>query len=125
MTKEIKRAFDKLIEKFIINGQDDKAKLIQALFNRLITIFTNKAIDTEILYNILHIILTLTYSPLNNFIDIELLKERFEERYYKTETNKIMRNINYDLKDIMLVKLVRLLLNFIRIKKFMKKMMKV
>lgn len=100
--KEVDYRFNSLLEKLEINLQFDKAKLLSDLFKRLKTIFHNKPHLTDFLYNVIYIILQLAHSPLQTTLDLEMLRERFEERYVRIESNKIVRNMKYEYQDIVI-----------------------
>jgi len=96
--KEIQQKVENLIEKLEVNSQNEKGSLINDSINRVKTIFEESNIDTEFFYNIIFLLIQLSHSPLMTTIDLDMLRERFESRYIKTETNKIMRNTKVDHK---------------------------
>lgn len=98
-TKEIQAKLQELIEKLEINLQFDKAKLIMDLVTRVKTLLEAKRINTDVIFNTLYIIMSLAHSPSQTNIDIEMMRERFEERYIKIESGKIIKNIKFELKD--------------------------
>ena len=115
--KDIEERIYSLLEKFEINSQIEKAKLIKDLIKRLNTIFTKNNIDKNTLYYLLLIIIQLAHSPLQNNIDIDMLRERFEERYiriqsdiiknskncfYEYENRKYFEPVNYDSDSIII-----------------------
>jgi hypothetical protein len=93
---EIENKIQRLIEKFEINLQFEKANLVQDLIKRLRTVFSSKKVDLELLYYILYIIVELAHSPLQTNINIEMLREHFEERYIRVESDKIVKNMNIE-----------------------------
>ena len=97
---EIQNKIQNLLEKLEINSQFEKAKLIRDLVCRLHTIFESRRINTETLYNILYIIIQLAQSPLITTIDVDVLREKFEERYMRVEANKIIKNKKFNPEDL-------------------------
>jgi len=81
-----------------VNSQQDKANLITDSINRIKTIFEEANIDMDFLYNLIYFIMQISHSPIMTTIDIDMLRDRFESRYIKTETNKILRNAKLDQK---------------------------
>lgn len=97
---EIKLKIKGLLDKFIINSQNDKANLIKDYISRLENIFRDKNADIEYLYRFVFIIMELSRTPLMNVVNVDLLREKFEERYIKIDEFKILKNKKYDMKDI-------------------------
>jgi hypothetical protein len=93
--REIQEKVKNLVEKFEINSQHEKSKLIQDLIIRLLTIFKFKNVDINILYNSILIVIQMAHSPLQTNLDIEMMRERFEERYIHLESDKIVKNIKH------------------------------
>ena len=71
-----------LKEKLDLNNQNDKSELLQNYINRLQTIYKNKSpIQKDNLYSYINLIIRLSYSPMKTRVNIEYLKEQFENRY--------------------------------------------
>ena len=97
---EIKENITGLQNKFIINSQFEKSKIISDYILRLETIFNSKSANIDYLYKFILIIIQLARSPLMNVVDVDLLKERFEERYIRLDEKRIIKNKKFELKDI-------------------------
>ena len=71
-----------LKEKLELNNQNEKSELLQNYINRLQTIYENKTpTEKDNLYSYINLIIRLAYSPLKTRVNIEYLKEQFENRY--------------------------------------------
>ena len=71
-----------LKEKLELNNQNEKSELLQNYINRLQTIYENKSpVQKDNLYSYINLIIRLAYSPLKTRVNIEYLKEQFENRY--------------------------------------------
>ena len=71
-----------LKEKLELNNQNEKSELLQNYINRLQTIYENKTpVQKDNLYSYINLIIRLAYSPLKTRVNIEYLKEQFENRY--------------------------------------------
>ena len=71
-----------LKEKLELNNQNEKSELLQNYINRLKTIYENKSpVQKDNLYSYLNLIIRLAYSPLKTRVNIDYLKEQFENRY--------------------------------------------
>ena len=71
-----------LKEKLELNNQNEKSELLQNYINRLQTIYENKKpTEKDNLYSYINLIIRLAYSPLKTRVNIEYLKEQFENRY--------------------------------------------
>ena len=71
-----------LKEKLELNNQNEKSELLQNYINRLQTIYENKnPVQKDNLYSYINLIIRLAYSPLKTRVNIEYLKEQFENRY--------------------------------------------
>ena len=71
-----------LKEKLELNNQNEKSELLQNYINRLQTIYSNKSpVQKDNLYSYINLIVRLAYSPLKTRVNIEYLKEQFENRY--------------------------------------------
>jgi len=99
---EIKDMINGLVEKFIINSQLEKANLIKDYIIRLETIFNTKNANMNYLYRFILIIIELARSPLMTSVNIDYLREKFEERHIRIDANRILKNKYFDLKDIKL-----------------------
>ena len=55
----------------------------------------------EFFNNLIYFVIELAHSPLMTTIDIDLLRDKFESRYIRTETNKILRNTAIDNKELL------------------------
>jgi len=97
---EIKEIINGLYEKFSINSQSEKANLIRDYIIRLETIFNDKNANFNYLYKFILIVIKSARSPLMTTVNIDLLKEKFEERHIRIDAKKILRNRNFDMKDI-------------------------
>ena len=74
--------FEGLKEKLELNNQNEKSELLQNYINRLQTIYENKTpVQKDNLYSYINLIIRLAYSPLKTRVNIEYLKEQFENRY--------------------------------------------
>ena len=79
---EVLKNFEGLIEKIELNNQTEKSKLLQNYLNRLQTIYENKnPIQKDNLYSYINMIIKLAHSPLKTRVNLDLLKEQFENRY--------------------------------------------
>ena len=71
-----------LKEKLELNNQNDKSELLQNYINRLQSIYERKTpVEKDNLYSYINLIIRLAYSPLKTRVNIEYLKEQFENRY--------------------------------------------
>ena len=79
---DVLNRFEGLKEKLELNNQNEKSQLLQNYLNRLQTIYENKKpTEKDNLYSYINLIIRLAYSPLKTRVNIEYLKEQFENRY--------------------------------------------
>ena len=75
-----------LIEKLELNNQTEKSKLLQNYINRLQTIYENKSpLKKDNLYSYINMIIRLAHSPLKTRVNLDYLKEQFENRYLENQ----------------------------------------
>ena len=75
-----------LIEKLELNNQTEKSKLLQNYINRLQTIYENKGpLKKDNLYSYINMIIRLAHSPLKTRVNLDYLKEQFENRYLENK----------------------------------------
>ena len=75
-----------LIEKLELNNQNEKSKLLQNYINRLQTIYENKnPLKKDNLYSYINMIIRLAHSPLKTRVNLDYLKEQFENRYLENQ----------------------------------------
>ena len=78
--------FEGLKEKLELNNQNEKSQLLQNYLNRLQTIYEKKSpVQKDNLYSYINLIIRLAYSPLKTRVNIEYLKEQFENRYLSNQ----------------------------------------
>jgi hypothetical protein len=83
---DVMNNFEGLIEKLELNNQIEKCNLLQKYVNRLQTIYENKnPVEKDNLYSYINMLIKLAHSPLKTRVNLEYLKEQFENRYL---TNK-------------------------------------
>ena len=83
---EVMKNFEGLIEKLELNNQTEKTKLLQNYINRLQTIYENKSpAKKDNLYSYINMILKLAHSPLKTRVNLDYLKEQFENRYLENK----------------------------------------
>ena len=93
---EIMNNFDGLIEKLELNNQTEKCKLLQNYINRLQIIYENKSsLKKDNLYSYINIILKLAHSPLKTCVNLDYLKEKFENRYLENKYGGYDINMEY------------------------------
>ena len=79
---DVMNNFEGLIEKLELNNQTEKCKLLQNYVNRLQTIYENKSpLKKDNLYSYINMIIKLAHSPLKTRVNLDYLKEQFENRY--------------------------------------------
>ena len=93
---DVLKRIEGLKEKLELNNQNEKSELIQNYINRLQTIYENKTpVQKDNLYSYLNLIIRLAYSPLKTRVNIEYLKEQFENRYLANKYGGYNINIDY------------------------------
>ena len=93
---EVMNNFEGLIEKLELNNQTEKTKLLQLYINRLQTIYENKSpAKKDNLYSYINMILKLAHSPLKTRVNLDYLKEQFENRYLENKYGGYDINIDY------------------------------
>jgi len=93
---EVMNNFDGLIEKLELNNQTEKCKLLQNYINRLQIIYENKSsLKKDNLYSYINIILKLAHSPLKTCVNLDYLKEKFENRYLENKYGGYDINMEY------------------------------
>ena len=94
--KDVEAKIESLTEKLDINSQFDKSKLLNDYINRLKTIFENKSlIKKENLFSYIYLILQLSHSPLNTVVNLDMMREKFENRYIKNKYDQYIKSANY------------------------------
>ena len=79
---DVMNNFEGLIEKLELNNQTEKCKLLQNYVNRLQTIYENKSpLKKDNLYSYINMVIKLAHSPLKTRVNLDYLKEQFENRY--------------------------------------------
>ena len=79
---DVMNNFEGLIEKLELNNQTEKCKLLQNYVKRLQTIYENKnPLKKDNLYSYINMIIKLAHSPLKTRVNLDYLKEQFENRY--------------------------------------------
>ena len=93
---EVMNNFEGLIEKLELNNQMEKTKLLQNYINRLQTIYENKSPSKkDNLYSYINLIIKLAHSPLKTRVNLDYLKEQFENRYLANKYGGYDINIDY------------------------------
>ena len=93
---EIMNNFEGLIEKLELNNQTEKTKLLQNYINRLQTIYENASpTKKDNLYSYINLIIKLAHSPLKTRVNLDYLKEQFENRYLANKYGGYDINIDY------------------------------
>ena len=93
---EVMNNFEGLIEKLDLNNQTEKCKLLQNYINRLQTIYENKdPIKKDNLYSFINMIIKLAHSPLKTRVNLDYLKEKFENRYLENKYGGYDINMEY------------------------------
>ena len=83
---DVLNRFEGLKEKLELNNQNEKSQLLQNYLNRLQTIYEKKSpVQKDNLYSYINLIMRLAYSPLKTRVNIEYLKEQFENRYLSNQ----------------------------------------
>ena len=83
---DVMNNFEGLIEKIELNNQIEKCTLLQKYVNRLQTIYENKSpLQKDNLYSYINMIIKLAHSPLKTRVNLEYLKEQFENRYLENK----------------------------------------
>ena len=79
---DVLKRVEGLKEKLELNNQNEKSELLKNYIDRLETIYQNKTpVEKDNLYSFINLIIRLAYSPLKTRVNIEYLKEQFENRY--------------------------------------------
>ena len=93
---DVLKNFDELIEKIELNNQSEKSKLLQNYIQRLETIYENKNVSQkDNLYSFINMIISLAHSPLKTVVNLDYLKEQFENRYLENKYGGYDINKNY------------------------------
>ena len=93
---EVMNNFEGLIEKLELNNQTEKTKLLQNYINRLQTIYENAPpTKKDNLYSYINLIIKLAHSPLKTRVNLDYLKEQFENRYLANKYGGYDINIDY------------------------------
>ena len=83
---DVLNRFEGLKEKLELNNQNEKSQLLQNYLNRLKTIYEKKTpAQKDNLYSYINLVIRLAYSPLKTRVNIEYLKEQFENRYLSNQ----------------------------------------
>ena len=83
---DVLNRFEGLKEKLELNNQNEKSQLLQNYLNRLKTIYEKKTpVQKDNLYSYINLVIRLAYSPLKTRVNIEYLKEQFENRYLSNQ----------------------------------------
>ena len=83
---DVLKRVEGLKEKLELNNQNEKSELLKNYINRLETIYQNKTpVEKDNLYSYINLIIRLAYSPLKTRVNIEYLKEQFENRYLSNQ----------------------------------------
>ena len=83
---DVLNRFEGLKEKLELNNQNEKSQLLQNYLNRLKTIYEKKTpVQKDNLYSYLDLVIRLAYSPLKTRVNIEYLREQFENRYLSNQ----------------------------------------
>ena len=83
---DVLNRFEGLKEKLELNNQNEKSQLLQNYLNRLKTIYEKKTpAHKDNLYSYINLVIRLAYSPLKTRVNIEYLKEQFENRYLSNQ----------------------------------------
>ena len=64
------------------------------LLERIKTIFKDKKVPLDSIYSLISILMKLSFNPINNPINIEYLRENFENRCITCQKQRIVRNAN-------------------------------
>ena len=79
---EVMNNFEGLIEKLELNNQTEKTQLLKNYINRLQTIYEKETpTKNDNLYSYINLIIKLAHSPLKTRVNLDYLKEQFENRY--------------------------------------------
>ena len=83
---DVLNRFEGLKEKLELNNQNEKSQLLQNYLNRLKTIYEKKTpAQKDNFYSYINLVIRLAYSPLKTRVNIEYLKEQFENRYLSNQ----------------------------------------
>ena len=94
--KDVEQKFNSLLEKLDINSQLDKSKLLTDYVNRLKTIYEHKSpVIKDNLYSYINLVLQLAHSPLSTVVNLDMMRENFENRYMKNKYEQYVKNNKY------------------------------
>ena len=94
--KDVEQKFNSLLEKLDINSQVDKSKLLTDYVNRLKTIYEHKSpVIKDNLYSYINLVLQLAHSPLSTVVNLDMMRENFENRYMKNKYEQYVKNNKY------------------------------